>query len=101
MFNLNFTICHKLFVDILGFSKTDTVNRNGQFVTFASEYHDELGTIPDGILGYFNVDDLKNKKNIYPDAFIEVEDASYEFGCKRSDEGKGIDQAFSYAQRFW
>lgn len=88
-----------LFVNILGYKKTNSVNR-GNFVTFATEYKDNTGTIPDGILGHFSVYDLNIGSTVYPDAFIEVEDASYQFGEKKSDKGRGIDQAFDYAARF-
>ena len=88
-----------LFVNILGYRKTNSVNR-GSHVTFATEYKDNTGTIPDGILGYFNIHDLNRGNIVYPDAFIEVEDASYCFGEKKSDKGRGIDQVFDYAAKF-
>lgn len=92
-----------LFVDILGYTKTDSSSRKSDTVTFATEYSDQTGKIPDGILGLFNVEDLdSNKSNdIYPVGFIEVEDSTYGFGKRgQHDRGKGIDQAFDYASRF-
>ncbi|WP_295730401.1 DNA methyltransferase [uncultured Limosilactobacillus sp.] len=89
----------ELFVNILGYKKTNSINR-GRYVTFATEYKDNTGTIPDGILGFFSANDLNTESIVYPDAFIEVEDTSYSFGEKRSDRGRGVDQVFDYAAKF-
>lgn len=91
-----------LFCDILGYKKTDSLERNGEHVSFATEFTDNLKTRPDGILGYFSINALNqhDTKDIYPDAFIEVENAKYSFGAQKSDKDKGVDQAFEYAARF-
>ncbi|WP_191363723.1 class I SAM-dependent DNA methyltransferase [Limosilactobacillus oris] len=91
-----------LFVDILGYTKTDSSNRKSDIVTFATEYTDETGKVPDGILGFFHAEDLDTgeSKKISPVGFIEVEDSSYSFDEKKHDDGKGVDQAFDYATRF-
>lgn len=91
-----------LFCDILGYSKTDSLNRHGNHVSFATEFTDNMNTRPDGILGYFSIDALNNHDTsaIHPVGFIEVENASYTFGASKADKGKGVDQAFEYATSF-
>lgn len=94
------TFLNRLFVDILGYTKQDSPIRQGNHFTLATEKKDETKRRPDGIIGYFDVLDVSKGNSLYPDAFIELEDASYGFGSKKSDKGKGIDQAFEYSQNF-
>lgn len=92
----------RLFCDVLGYTKTDSINRSGNHVTFATEFTGPMGKRPDGILGYFDVDTLNSHDagSLYPVGIIEVEDASYQFGASRSDKNKGVDQAFDYSVQF-
>ncbi|WP_164506378.1 SAM-dependent DNA methyltransferase [Levilactobacillus lindianensis] len=92
------TFIDNLFVKVLGYEKQE--NRQGESFSLLTEYKDATGTIPDGLLGMFDVDELQDPTTLKPVGFVEVEDASYSFGAKRTDKRKGMDQAFDYRSKF-